>query len=620
MSIWEPRFKENTNMYRFIQYVNEKRKKNFKNYWDLYSWSVNEIENFWEDVWDFVGIIYSRKFVNVVEDLKKFPGTKWFVGAKLNFAENLLRFRDDRKAIIFRGEPGSGKGEEITYNSLYKRVAALNHYLSRLGVKPGDRVAAYMPNIPETIISMLSSTSLGASWSSAGTELGPKVLLDRFTQISPRIIFTVDGYRYKGKDYSTMETLKIMVENIDAEKIIIFPNLNRFERIKGEKIVYADEIDHRSSNEIKFEQVDANDPLYIMFSSGTTGKPKSMVQSVAGVLVNHLKELIIHSDLRREDTISYITSPSWMMWNWLVSSLAVGSTLFLYDGNPLYPDWKTMWNFVEKEKITIFGCSASYIYSLKSMDAKPAETYNLVSLREISQTGSPLSREGYRWVYENIKKEIHLNSISGGTDINGCFAIGSPCLPVNEGEIQSPGLGMKIKCYDDEGNEILDSVGELVCEAPSPSMPLYFLNDPGNERYIETYFSYYRSKGKNVWRHGDFVIFHSKTGGITILGRSDSTLKPSGVRIGTAEIYSVLETMPEIADSVVVGRETGTDQEIILFVKMKDGIKLNEEIKKKIRESLKKNCSPRHVPDRIIEVKDIPYTLIRRRWRLQFPI
>ncbi|MEM1755837.1 MAG: acetoacetate--CoA ligase, partial [Thermoplasmata archaeon] len=606
--------KENTNMYNFILFVNKRRGKDFKNYWELYEWSINEPEYFWEDVWDFVGIIYSRKYEKILEDPKKFPGTKWFIGAKLNFAQNLMKFRDDKKAIIFRGEPGSGKYEEISYNLLYRKVYSLYHYLSEIGFSSNDRAVAYMPNIPETVISMLSVTSLGATWSSAGTELGPRVLLDRFGQVSPKVLFTVDGYYYKGKKYSTLETIRVLLENIKTlESVIIFPYIEKEERLRDKRIIYGDEIENRAYGEIKFEQVDFNHPLYIMFSSGTTGKPKSMVQSVGGVLINHLKELIIHSDLKINDIISYITSPSWMMWNWLVSSLAVGSTIFLYDGNPLYPDWKTMWKFVEMDKISIFGCSASYIYSLKSMNASPINMYDLTSLREISQTGSPLSKEGFRWVYENIKKDLHLNSISGGTDINGCFAIGSPLLPVNEGEIQSPGLGMKIKCYDENGKEIYDSVGELVCELPSPSMPLYFLDDKNNERYIETYFSFYKPKGKNVWRHGDFVIFHSDTKGITILGRSDSTLKPSGVRIGTAEIYSVIETIPQIVDSVVVGKDVGGDQEIILFVKMKEGEKLNDELRNKIRELLRKNCSPRHVPDKIIEVKDIPYTFNQKK-------
>jgi len=611
MPIWFPKNVNETNMFRFVEFVNNRRGMNIVDYWQLYKWSIENVGDFWEDVWDFVGIISERKYDTVVRNIDKFPGAEWFPGARLNFAQNLLRFRNERKAIIFRNEMGTK--EEITYASLYKRVSSLHSFLRNGGISKNDSVAAYMPNIPETVISMLSSTSIGASWSSAGTELGPNVLLDRFSQISPKFLFTVDGYYYKGRVYSVLENIKILLDKIKTLKgVIVFPYANIGERIRDERVTYYDEITQESNSQIDFVQVESSHPLYIMFSSGTTGRPKSMVQGVAGVLVNHLKELIIHSDLRPDDIISYITSPSWMMWNWLMSSLAVGSTIFLYDGNPLYPDWKTMWRFVEEDGITIFGCSASYIYSLKGSGANPRQ-FDLSSLREISQTGSPLSKEGFRWVYENIKKDVHLNSISGGTDINGCFAIGSPFLPVNEGEIQSPGLGMKIKCYDENGNEVYDRVGELVCELPAPSMPLYFLNDKNNERYIETYFSFYRPKGKNVWRHGDFVIFHSLTGGITILGRSDSTLKPSGVRIGTAEIYSVLETFPEIADSVVVGKDINGDQKIILFVKMREGKNLDEKIKKKIKEELRYKCSPRHVPDIILEVKDIPYTFNQKK-------
>jgi acetoacetyl-CoA synthetase len=345
-----------------------------------------------------------------------------------------------------------------------------------------------------------------------------------------------------------------------------------------------------------------------MFSSGTTGRPKCMVQGTAGVLVNHLKELMLHTDLKREDRIAYITSPSWMMWNWLMSSLAVGSTIVLYDGNPNYPDWRTMWRMIEEEEVTIFGCSASYINYLRSVGAQPGRLHDLSSLREISQTGSPLSADGFRWVYREVKEDLHFNSISGGTDINGCFAAGSPTLPVYAGELQAPALGMKVKAYDDKGNPVLDQVGELVCEAPAPSMPLYFWNDPDGARYREAYFEFYRPAGKNVWRHGDWIIIHSDTGGITFLGRSDAVLKPSGVRIGTAEIYNIVEKLPEVADSLAVGQSWKGDQRIILFVKLNPGYKLTEELKDKIRKALRENASPRHVPAKIIEVPDIPYT------------
>jgi acetoacetyl-CoA synthetase len=345
-----------------------------------------------------------------------------------------------------------------------------------------------------------------------------------------------------------------------------------------------------------------------MFSSGTTGKPKCMVQAAAGVLINHLKELMLHTDLKREDRITYLTSPSWMMWHWLISALAVGTTIVLYEGNPSYPDWGAMWRIVQDEKITIFGCSASYINYLRGAGARPGKLYDLSSLREISQTGSPLSPEGFEWVYKEIKDDLHLNSISGGTDINGCFAIGSPTLPVYAGELQAPGLGMKVKAYNEDGDPVVDQEGELVCEAPAPSMPLYFWNDPDNEKYKEAYFDFYKFTGRNVWRHGDYIVIHKDTGGITFYGRSDAVLKPSGVRIGTAEIYNVVEKLPEIADSLAVGQNWKGDQRVILFVKLSPGYSLTEDLKNKIRRVLRENASPRHVPALIFEAPDIPYT------------
>ena len=614
--LWKPSsdLKDSSNIMKYIEFLNNKYKKNFKNYLDLYNWSIDNIPDFWESVWEFTGIIYSKKFERVIDDIERFPGARWFQGAELNYAQNILRYRDEKVAIKFRTEPWTDLRKEISYADLYNQVSRLHKALKYEGVKPGDHVAAYMPNIPETTISMLASASLGATWSSAGTELGPRAILDRFSQIQPKILFTVDGYYYKGKKFDILENVKSIPNELKSiKKIVVYRYAENQENKRISNAEYSDEfVSGFSQGDIEFEQLPFDQPLFIMFSSGTTGKPKSIVQSAGGVLINHLKELIIHSDLKRSDTITYITSPSWMMWNWLMSSFATGATVFLFDGNPSYPDWKTMWKYVEDEGITIFGCSASYIYSLKNMDAKPGKTFNLSRLREISQTGSPLSPEGFEWVYENIKNDLHFNSISGGTDINGCFGIGSPILPVYAGEVQSPGLGMKIKAYDQEGNPVYDTVGELVCEAPSPSMPLYFLNDFDNKRYFETYFSYYYPK-KNVWRHGDFVIFNSKTGGITFMGRSDATLKPSGVRIGTAEIYNIVESLPEIADSAVVGQEWKGDQRIILFVKLKKGYVLNEELKTKIKKELRRNASPRHVPDLIIEVPDIPYTFNQKK-------
>lgn len=607
--LWKPNEEtvRRANITRFIDYVNRKHGLDLRDYWELYRWSVEKIPEFWSAVWDFCRVICSEKFTKVVDDLNKFPGAKWFVGAKLNFAENLLRHRDGT-AFVFRNE--AGQRRVVGYEELRDKVASIANALRELGVKKGERICGYMPNIPETCIAMLATTSLGAVWSSCGTELGANAVVDRIGQLEPRVLFTVDGYLYKGKAFNFTSNVAEVVKAIPSiEKVVVFPYMKKNPDISA--IPNAELWDDFASEEkeMRFEQVEANEPVYIMFSSGTTGKPKCMVQSVAGVLVNHLKELTLHTDLKKEDKISYITSPSWMMWNWLMSSLAIGATIAIYDGNPLFPDWRTMFRFIEEEKITIFGCSASYIYALMTANAKPNAEFKLESLREISQTGSPLSAEGFRWVYENIKRDLWFNSISGGTDINGCFCAGSPTLPVYAGQLQAPALGMKIAAYDENANPVFDQPGELVCEKPSPSMPIYFWGDKEFKKYRETYFEFYADKGKNVWRHGDYVIFHSKTGGITFLGRSDATLKISGVRIGTAEIYNVVEKLPEIADSLAISQDWKGDQRLVLFVKLRPGYKLTEELKAKIREELRRKASPRHVPAIILEAPDIPYTV-----------
>ena len=610
--LWQPSKEviDKANITRYTYFVNERYGLEIdpyahKAYFKLYEWSITNIPKFWESVWEFVGIKASCGFNQVVDDLNKFPGAKWFVGARLNFAENLLRYRDDHTAIISIREDGVTK--KISYNELYNYVARLAASLRELGVSASDRVCAYLPNLLETPIAMLAATSIGAVWSSCGSELGTQAVVDRLGQLEPKVLFTADGYIYKGKYFDILEKAKKVAEAIPSlRKVIVIPYVREKPDISNiPNSVYYDEF-LSSKSSLTFEQVPSDHPLYIMFSSGTTGKPKCMVQGCAGVLVNHLKELIIHTDLKREDKILYITSPSWMMWNWLVSSLAVGATVVLYDGNPNHPNWDRMWQIIQDWKVTIFGCSATYIEYLRSADAKPGKLYDLSSLREISQTGSPLSADGFEWVYKAVKEDLHFNSISGGTDINGCFAIGNPTLPVYAGELQAPGLGMKIKAYDMSGEPIWDAQGELVCEAPAPSMPLYFWNDPNNERYLDSYFRFFPNK--NVWRHGDFVIFHSDTGGITFLGRSDAVLKPSGVRIGTAEIYNIVEKIPGIADSLAVGQNWKGDQRIILFVKLSPGYTLTEELKDEIRRALRENASPRHVPALILEAPDIPYT------------
>ena len=612
--LWVPseERRRNANITYFITHLNEKYGLNITNYRELHAWSVENIPEFWATMWDYAGIRAARAYDQVVDDLNKFPGARWFVGAKLNFAENLLRYRDDQVAVLFRNE--AGERRTLTYAELYDRVARLAAFLREVGVQPGNRVVGYMPNIPETVIAMLAATSLGATWASCATDLGATAALDRLGQLEPVVMVTADGYTYKGKPFDTRGKAAEVANNIPSlRKVIVVGYAQERPDISDtpNAILWDDALPEGETPALEFVQVPANHPLYIMFSSGTTGKPKAMVQSIVGVLINHLKELILHTDLRRDDRIVYITTPSWMMWNWLVSSLGVGATVVLWDGNPSYPDWRTMWRVIEEEGITVFGTSATYIHYLMKQGAAPGTEFNLASLKEISQTGSVLSPEGFEYVYKAIKEDLHLNSISGGTDINGCFAAGNPISPVYKSEIQGPALAMKVKAYDEQGNEVWDQLGELVCEAPSPSMPIYFWNDPHNEKYLNAYFRYYTHK--RVWRHGDYIVMHSDTGGITFYGRSDATLKPSGVRIGTAEIYNIVEQLPEVADSLAVGQWWQGDQRVILFVKLKEGYALTEELRQKIRRELREKGSPRHVPALILEAPDIPYTFSMKK-------
>ena len=612
--LWVPseERKRNANITRFIQHVNDRFHLAIQTYRDLHAWSVSNIPQFWATMWDFAGIRASQGYTDVVDDLNRFPGARWFVGARLNFAENLLRYRDDHLAFIFRNE--AGERRTLTYAELYATVARLAHALREIGVQPGDRVVGYMPNIIETPIAMLAAAAVGATWASCATDLGAEAALDRLGQVEPVVMFTADGYYYKGRTFNTLDKAAQVASRIPFLKRVIVVSYTS-DRADLSAIPHAahwdDLLEAAPETDLAFEQLPFDHPIYIMFSSGTTGKPKAMVQGAGGVLINHLKELILHTDLKRDDRILYITTPSWMMWNWLMSSLGVGATIVLYDGNPNYPDWGTMWRLVEEEGLTVFGTSATYLHFLMKQGATPGTSFDLTSLKEISQTGSVLSPEGFRFVYEAIKADLHLNSISGGTDINGCFAAGNPISPVYESELQGPALAMKVKAYDEEGNEVWDRLGELVCEAPSPSMPLYFWNDPNNEKYMNAYFRYYTHK--RVWRHGDYIVMHSDTYGVTFYGRSDATLKPSGVRIGTAEIYNVVEKLEEIADSLAVGQNWQGDQRVILFVKLAPGYELTEELKQKIRRELREKASPRHVPARILAVPDIPYTFSMKK-------
>jgi acetoacetyl-CoA synthetase len=597
---------KNANMTRFIEFVNKKFGKKFGTYDELYQWSVSSIPDFWGAVWDFAGVKASKRWDKVVDDLKKFPGTKWFPGAKLNFAENLLRYRDDRVAFVFRGE--TQKSAKMTYRELYHTVARLAKSLREIGIQPGDRVAGYMPNMMETAIGMLAAASVGAVWSSCATDIGPQAALDRLGQIEPKVLFSVDGYFYKAKPFNTLGNAAEVAKGIPSLKKVVIVSYTETKPDLGNipnAVHYEEFLAREKEPVLEFEQLPFDHPIFIMFSSGTTGKPKCMVQGAGGILLHHLKELMLHSDLKRDDKVFYITTCSWMMWNWLLSTLGVGATIVLYDGNPNYPDAYAMWKMVQDEKITFFGLSASYINYLRSEGIQPGKNCDLSSLREISQTGSVLSAEGFEWAYREIKKDLHFNSIAGGTDINGCFAIGSPIQRVFAGELQGGGLGMKVKAYGENGKPVWDKEGELVCEAPAPCMPLYFWNDPNGEKYKSAYFEYY----PNVWRHGDYVVFHSDTKGITFYGRSDAVLKPSGVRIGTAEIYNVVERIEGVADSLAIGQNWEGEQRIILFVKLAPGGSLTKELMDKIKKTLREKASPRHVPSIIMEMPDAPYTM-----------
>lgn len=604
--LWEPSEEQvqKANMTAFLDYVNESFGKDFSGYFELYDWSVDSIPDFWGAMWDFGRIKASRPYETVVDDLKKFPGASWFPGARLNFAENLLRYRDDHCAFIFKGE--SQKEARMSYGELYQSVAGVARTLRDMGIGPGDRVVGYMPNMIETAVAMLAATSCGAIWASSATDIGPQAALDRFGQIEPRVMFTADGYYYKGRTFSTLSNAGKVAEGIPSlEKLVVVPYTEDTPDIGGipNAVHYPDFIS-RGAGDIRFEQMPSDHPVFIMFSSGTTGKPKCMVQSSAGILVNQLKELVLHTDLRKEDVHWFITTASWMMWNWMMTSLATGNTLLLYDGNPNHPDPSATWQLIQDEKVTMFGCSATYINFLRAQRMQPGKDFDLTRLREIWQTGSVLLPEGFEYVYDEIKKDLHFNSSSGGTDINGCFFTGSPIQPVYAGELQGPGLGMKVNAYDEHGKPVVDRQGELVCEAPAPPMPLYFWNDPDGKRYHDAYFNVY----PGIWRHGDYITLDSRTRGAVFYGRSDSLLMPSGVRIGTSEIYNQVEELDEVLDSLAIGQRWREDQRIILFVRLAEGAELDDDLVKKIKFTLRTNASPRHVPAVILSAPDIPYT------------
>tara|TARA_Y100000294_G_scaffold131657_1_gene124019 strand:- start:5295 stop:7187 length:1893 start_codon:yes stop_codon:yes gene_type:complete len=595
-----------------MNFINKRHGRDFEEYEPFHQWSIENIPDFWAAMWEFAGIIASTPYSKVVDDLNKMPGARWFIDARLNFAENLLRHRDDQIALTFKGE--ARDSVRMTYRQLYSEVARVAISLKEAGVLVGDRVVGFMPNMPQSIIAMLAAASIGATWSSCSPDFGIKGVLDRFGQIKPKILFTADGYFFKGKEIDSLERIsKISKELPSIEKVIVVPYTQQNPDLRHipDAINYADFLTPEPDPEINFEQLPFDHPLYIMYSSGTTGLPKCMVQSAGGILIHHIKELMLHTDLKREDTIFYFTTCGWMMWNWLTSSLSVGATLVLYDGNPFYPHPDVLWKMAQDEKITVFGTSAGYIAALQNTEIKPDDLYDLTSLRSVLSTGSPLSVEGFEFIYREVKADLQLASIAGGTDLNGCFGLGNPLGPVYAGELQCRGLGMNVHAFNEEGKSVINQKGELVCTTPFPSMPIYFWDDPDGKKYHAAYFDVY----PNIWRHGDFIKI-SEHGGMVMYGRSDTTLNPGGVRIGTSEIYRQIEQMEEIEDSVVVSQNWKNDVRVILFVKLPDRVELTEELKQKIVSNIRSNISPRHVPAKILSVPDIPYTLNMKKVEL----
>ncbi len=608
----EPRI-QSTNLYRFMERVNQKHGTDFSHYDPLFDWSVANPADLWELLWDELDILSSRRFDNVIDDPKKMPGARWFEGAELNFAENLLRYRDDQTAMIFRGEL-MHESRRISYAELYQEVSRLAGALREEGVEPGDRVVGFMPNIPETIIAMLAATSLGAIWSSCSPDFGVKGVLDRFSRIEPKVLFTANGYAYGGKTFSSLDKVSSIFEHLTSHpRVVVVPYTESRADISTlpNAVHYEDFVRGHENDELQFTQVPFAHPLYIMYSSGTTGLPKCMVQSVGGVLLNQKKELMLHADLKREDNIFYFTTCGWMMWNWLVCSLSVGATITLFDGSPFHPDASTLMRLTEQEGITIFGTSARYLAALEQAGVKPRGNFKLEKLKAILSTGSPLAEESFDYVYRDIKEDLCLSSIAGGTDLNGCFVGGNPMGPVYRGEIQCCQLGMDVHAFDHDGNSVVGQTGELVCCQAFPSMPIYFWGDDDGSVYHDAYFNHF----PGVWHHGDFIEI-TERGGIRMLGRSDATLNPGGVRIGTAELYRQVEPIPEVDDSLVIGQDWENDVRVILFVKMASGFNLDEKLKTKIKKAIRANCSPRHVPAKIIEVADIPYTISMKKVEL----
>jgi acetoacetyl-CoA synthetase len=591
-------------MTRFMRAAEKTGAGPFDGYYDLHRWSTAHREDFWGFVWDFCGIV-GEKGARVLVDGDRMPGASFFPDAKLNFAENLLKTRGGGDALVFKGEDKVER--RLSWDELHALVSRLQQAFAAAGVRSGDRVAAMMPNMPETVACMLAATSLGAIWSSCSPDFGEQGVLDRFGQIEPVIFIAPDGYWYNGKQNNVTGKVKAVLAQLPSVRLAIVVDYlgtaaQAVTDLPG-AVTFEAAIDGFTAAEVRFDRLAFSHPLYILFSSGTTGIPKCIVHSAGGTLIQHLKEHRLHAGIVDGDRVFYFTTCGWMMWNWLVSALASGATLLLYDGSPFHPDGNVLFDFAQAERMTYFGTSAKFIDAVRKAQLRPRDTHDLSAVRVISSTGSPLSPEGFAYVYEAIKADVHLASISGGTDIAACFVLGIPVKPVWIGEIQGPGLGMATDVWDDAGTRVVAEKGELVCTLAFPSMPVMFWNDADGAKYHAAYFDRF----DNVWCHGDFAEW-TVHGGMIIHGRSDATLNPGGVRIGTAEIYNQVEQMPEILEAICIGQEWDNDVRVVLFVRLAAGIALDADLDRRIKAKIRAGATPRHVPARIVAVADIPRT------------